>query len=409
MKILNIISQKPYATGSGVYLSEIMKQFHFLGHTQALVCGISKNDDNFIEYKKSINSKIYPVLFNSDCIPFDIFGMSDTMPYNSRQFKNMTHNEKNTYEKEFLKTIEKAINEFQPDLIICHHLYFVTSLVIENFPDKNIVAICHGTCIRQLENIDFEKERIIKNIKKIKTIFALQEVQKNDIMRIFDISKDNIYVIGNGYNPNIFYKKHQDLSNQKNINEEIKIAYAGKISKSKGIKSLINATYKINHQLEINLAGGSGNNVEFEEIKSLASKSPHKINFLGHKTQHELSNLYSKCNLFVFPSFYEGLGLSIIEAMACGLDIVVSNTDGLKDWIYSKIKNPPIIFVDLPRMKNVDEPYEEDIPIYEQNLINAINTQIQNIKLKNYNKNDIDMTEFSWLKISEIIIEKSYL
>lgn len=473
MRILNIISQKPYATGSGIYLSEIMREFQDMGHTQALVCGIDIDEPNFGQYKKTTNAKIYPLVFNSTELPFSIFGMSDTMPYPSRMFKSMTLEEKNQYEMAFLNKIRQVIKEFSPDIIICHHLYLLTALVVENFPEENIVAISHGTCIRQLKNISFERDRIIDAIKKLKTVFALQSIQKEDIKKIFGIADERIHIIGNGYNPKIFntrqnfaqdiakiknaidgdYKSHRNSKNQndnsnidndnfnieliktdiannspvldikysksnnKNIVENhiqkidsenknfvIKLAYAGKISTSKGIKALINAISKLEYPLELNLAGGSGNQQEFVDIRAMAEQSKHKIIFLGHKTQNELAEIYSKSHLFVFPSFYEGLGLSIIEAMACGLDVVVSNTEGLQEWIYSKMENPPIIFVDLPQMKNADEPLESELPNYENRLADAINKQIENLQNKAFKKNNIDMTAFSWKKIAESIL-----
>lgn len=40
MKILSVIAQKPYATGSGVYLSELVREFQKMNHTKAIICGI---------------------------------------------------------------------------------------------------------------------------------------------------------------------------------------------------------------------------------------------------------------------------------------------------------------------------------------------------------------------------------
>ena len=42
MRILNVTAQKPNSTGSGIFLSELMKEFANKGHTQALVAGVRK-------------------------------------------------------------------------------------------------------------------------------------------------------------------------------------------------------------------------------------------------------------------------------------------------------------------------------------------------------------------------------
>ncbi len=54
-----------------------------------------------------------------------------------------------------------------------------------------------------------------------------------------------------------------------------------------------------------------------------------RIRFLGFVTDQDLLHLYNACDLFVFPSFYEGFGLPILEAMACGRAVTCSNTSAM--------------------------------------------------------------------------------
>jgi len=56
------------------------------------------------------------------------------------------------------------------------------------------------------------------------------------------------------------------------------------------------------------------------------SSVPHRIHFTGFVPDSELPYLYAGCDLFVFPSLYEGFGMPILEAMACGRAVVCSNT-----------------------------------------------------------------------------------
>jgi glycosyltransferase involved in cell wall biosynthesis len=56
-----------------------------------------------------------------------------------------------------------------------------------------------------------------------------------------------------------------------------------------------------------------------------------RIRFLGFVTDQDLLHLYNSCDLFVFPSFYEGFGLPILEAMACGRAVVCSNTSAMPE------------------------------------------------------------------------------
>jgi len=56
-----------------------------------------------------------------------------------------------------------------------------------------------------------------------------------------------------------------------------------------------------------------------------------RIRFLGFVTDQDLLHLYNACDLFVFPSFYEGFGLPILEAMACGRAVACSNTSAMPE------------------------------------------------------------------------------
>lgn len=56
-----------------------------------------------------------------------------------------------------------------------------------------------------------------------------------------------------------------------------------------------------------------------------------RIRFLGFVTDDDLLHLYNACDLFCFPSFYEGFGLPVLEAMACGAVVACSNTSAIPE------------------------------------------------------------------------------
>jgi glycosyltransferase involved in cell wall biosynthesis len=62
-----------------------------------------------------------------------------------------------------------------------------------------------------------------------------------------------------------------------------------------------------------------------------ASPMRDRIRFTGFVTDDELIQLYGACDLFVFPSFYEGFGLPILEAMACGRAVACSNSSAIPE------------------------------------------------------------------------------
>ena len=68
-------------------------------------------------------------------------------------------------------------------------------------------------------------------------------------------------------------------------------------------------------------------------VKSAAARSAvaSRIHFTGFVSDEELLKFYGGCDLFVYPSFYEGFGLPILEAMACGRAVACSNTSAMPE------------------------------------------------------------------------------
>jgi glycosyltransferase involved in cell wall biosynthesis len=69
------------------------------------------------------------------------------------------------------------------------------------------------------------------------------------------------------------------------------------------------------------------------EIRNAARRSSasSRIHFTGFVSDEEVIRLYGACDLFVYPSFYEGFGLPILEAMACSRAVACSNTSAMPE------------------------------------------------------------------------------
>lgn len=393
-RILHIISQQPGKTGSGIYLQSLLREGRKKGHIQGLVAGVTL-DDNVQLYNVD---NFYPVIFDSEELPFPIVGMSDAMPYKSTKYCELTEDMLNKWKKAFKKIIVEAIDVFNPDIIFTHHLWLLTSLVREIAPNIKIIGICHGTDIRQFMKCSKYREEVLMGCGKLDLVFSLSQEQKELINRLYYISKEKIVVIGGGYNSDIFYNSYSD-----NSNSEIKLIYVGKLSYAKGIVSLLNAYEKIKDKYSIKLLlVGSGVGDEERYIHQLGQSLGSSVEFLGELTQDKLGHYFRESHIFILPSFYEGLSLATLEALASGLLVVVTSIPSLKSYLGKTINNSGVIeYVQLPSMMEVDVPIEKDLVLFEENLKLAIEKQIAKV-YKDFTINDLvkdKIDKMSWENI----------
>ncbi len=158
MKLLHLLSQRPDSTGSGFYVQAIIREAKKSGHDSFLVAGISGKVGADIGSIPAENCSF--VRFEGLDLPFPIPGMSDVMPYKSKRFNELTDDELELYERCFAKTIAHAVSRFKPDLIHSNHLWLMTAITRDLFPDILLVTSCHGTDLRQFKNCVHLRPRI---------------------------------------------------------------------------------------------------------------------------------------------------------------------------------------------------------------------------------------------------------
>lgn len=367
MRILSITAQKPDSTGSGVYLTELVKGFEKLGHEQAVIAGVTKED--VVCLPEGV--RFYPVYYKTEELSFPVCGMSDEMPYESTRYCDMSEKMTIQFHNTFGQKVKEAVEEFKPDIILCHHLYYLTALVRELCPKVKVCGISHGSDLRQIQKNPWQRAYIKENIRNLDQIFALHQEQKEMISYIHGCRNEKIEVIGTGYNSNVFYIS----SELKKKSEKTRYIFAGKLSEKKGVMSFLKSICYIpnaGEQMELLFAGGYGNEEEYKEIQRLAKACPCDVTFLGKLSQTELAKKMNESDVFVLPSFFEGLPLVIIEAMACGLRVVCTDLPGIRDWLNANIPDNGVVFVEPPKMQNADEPISETLPEFEERLAKAL-------------------------------------
>ena len=227
MKILSVTAQKPDSTGSGIYLTELVRGFKKKGITQSVIAGVTKADQVCLPEGVSF----YPVYFESEQLPYPITGMSDEMPYPSTRYSDLTEEMTEMFRNAFGEVLKKAVEELDPDVILCHHLYLLTAIVRELFPDKKVYGVSHGSDLRQIHKTEQNREYILQRIPALDGIFALHEEQKEMICGIYgEHIREKVRVIGTGYNSDVF---RQEMGASQGEEKELRLIFAGKISEKR--------------------------------------------------------------------------------------------------------------------------------------------------------------------------------
>lgn len=367
MRILSVTAQKPGSTGSGVYLTELVKGFQKLGHQQAVIAGITKED--CVQLQEEV--EFYPVYYKTSSLPFAVCGMSDEMPYESTRYCDMTEEMTACFTNAFRERVKEVVELFQPDVILCHHLYYLTALVRNLYPNIKVYGISHGSDLRQINKNPWQREFIKNNVCKLDQIFALHKEQKSMICDTHGCLSNIVNVIGTGYNSEVFHV----VEGLEKSTEKIKYIFVGKLSEKKGVMSYLRAISYIpnaKEDMELIFVGGYGNESEYQEIKRLAEECPCDVKILGRLSSEELVKKMNESHVLVLPSFFEGLPLVVIEAMACGLKVVCTDLPGIQNWLNENIPDHGVVFVEPPKMQNSDEPIPEFLVEFEKRLAKAL-------------------------------------
>jgi len=376
LRVLHLLSQQPGQTGSGVTLMALVRHGAQAGNIQRAVIGLP-GEAPLPEIPPLTPEAIFPVRFDRPPVPFAIAGMSDVMPYVSTRFSTFTPAMRDGYLAAFASALAAATEGFAPDIIQSNHLWLLTALARVLFPRTPLCVYSHGTELRQLKSAAHLAPFVTPACAAVDRVLALHTENKARIMQAYDIPAERIRIVGAGFRDDLF--RTPAFGPAAAARETLTIVYAGKISAAKGVPWLIAAMRRVQapagKKVRLLLAGASGA-AGAEAIREGAADLPEVV-FLGALAQPELAALLQTADVFVLPSFYEGLPLVVIEALACGCRVVMTDLPGLDDWMPAGLCGEGVVArVTLPRLIGADTPVAEDLPRFEAALAEALNRQL---------------------------------
>jgi glycosyltransferase involved in cell wall biosynthesis len=109
------------------------------------------------------------------------------------------------------------------------------------------------------------------------------------------------------------------------------IFMVGSLDPRKNIPTLFRAWEMLIQEQQISLVIAGGRGLAFQEIK--INPVPPRVKFLSYVQESDLPALYSGAKAYINPSLYEGFGLSVLEAMACGSAVIASSSSSLPEVV----------------------------------------------------------------------------
>lgn len=178
---------------------------------------------------------------------------------------------------------------------------------------------------RSITGTDSQFQEICQHKKReyelADTIFCLSDFAAGTLLNN-GVDHSKIMVNPLGYDAAIFYPP---AVREKKKTRPITIIYAGIITQRKGVHVLLEAIQAFSeNEVQLTLIGPAG------DASALLSRYLHKpnITYIPFLSQSELANEFRKGDLFVFPSFLDSWAAVVVEAMACGLPVIVTEHTG---------------------------------------------------------------------------------
>ena len=185
--------------------------------------------------------------------------------------------------------------------------------------------------------LKFQSQKL--SLKGVKAIITDSKNSQRDIFKYLNYPLEKIYVVPLAPAPHFKVIKEEALLN--NIRKKYSlpnnfVLYVGDVNYNKNILGLIKAFAGLKGETSLVLVGKAfleKDLPETQEIEKLIKslKLYKKILRLGFLPTQDLVAIYNLASVYCQPSFYEGFGLPVLEAMACGCPVVAAKTSSLPE------------------------------------------------------------------------------
>jgi len=206
-------------------------------------------------------------------------------------------------------------------------------------------------------------------------IVTMSEYTKNAIVRYFGIDKEKITIIYGGVNDKFRpYNKDEvfPIISQYGLKRPYFLS-VGTLEPRKNYEVLLQAFKQLKVDYDLVIIGKKGWKASNIFMITNSLRLQDRVKILGYVKEDDLPLLYNGAEVFMFPSLYEGFGLPVLEALACGIPTISSNASSLPEIGGEAVKyfNPNSIDDLLKKMQEVLDSNELRKSLREKGVIQA--------------------------------------
>ena len=244
---------------------------------------------------------------------------------------------------------------------------FISASALPVIHPKNTVTAIHDVGFMETPESYSRRQRLYLRwstkfaVRRAKKIITISEFSQKAIARYFNAAADKVQVIYPGYDKESFNteKPNTEAVLKKYNIKPPYVLYVGRLEKKKNIEVLIKALAVSKQspssgRYQLVLAGGKGYGWEDTQRIIRQNNLESDIVVTGYVSENDLSALYHGAAIFIFPSRYEGFGLPVLEAFACGTPVICSRAGSLPE-----IAGEAAVFFDVNDWRTLAEKVSE--------------------------------------------------
>jgi len=220
-------------------------------------------------------------------------------------------------------------------------LYHATDFLLPPLRCRGAVTVHDLSFLRHPEFhhpalVRYLRDRIRGSVHRADLVLADSNFSREEVLALLDALPEQVKVVYGGVEEHfrpVLAEERRDTLDRHGLKEPY-LLLVGTLEPRKNLGAVLEGFGRLrrrSHRHTLAIAGGEGWLGEGQRLRRLAEPMGDAVRFLGFVPDKDLPALLSGADLFVYPSLYEGFGLPVLEAMACGCPVACSRAGSLPE------------------------------------------------------------------------------